>query len=82
VVSKYLGELARHRQILCITHLPQVASCGSHHYFIGKLVERGVTQTTIQNLTSDERIEEVARMLGGQKVTKKAREHARELLTH
>ncbi|MFP6782014.1 MAG: DNA repair protein RecN [Gammaproteobacteria bacterium] len=82
VVSQYLGELARHRQILCITHLPQVASSGSHHYFIGKLVERGVTQTTIQNLTNDERIEEVARMLGGQKVTKKAREHARELLTH
>jgi DNA repair protein RecN (Recombination protein N) len=82
VVSQYLDELATHRQILCITHLPQVASSGSHHYFIGKLVVGGVTQTTIQNLTAEQRIEEIARMLGGQKVTKKARDHARELLTH
>ncbi|MFT4564479.1 MAG: DNA repair protein RecN (Recombination protein N), partial [Gammaproteobacteria bacterium] len=82
VVSKYLQQLAERRQILCITHLPQVASSGSHHFFIGKVVLRGVTETTIQALDSDARIEEIARMLGGVKVTSKARDHARELLAH
>lgn len=82
VVSRYLGELARHRQILCITHLPQVASAGDHHLSIGKIVAGGITQTTVRDLDPDERVEEIARMLGGQKVTQKAREHARELLTH
>ncbi|MGR9091453.1 MAG: DNA repair protein RecN [Gammaproteobacteria bacterium] len=82
VVSRYLGELASHRQILCITHLPQVASAGDHHLSIGKIVAGGITQTTVRDLDPDERVEEVARMLGGQKITQKAREHARELLTH
>ena len=82
VVSKYLQQLAERRQILCITHLPKVASSGSHHYFIGKTVSHGVTETTIKILDHDTRIEEIARMLGGQKVTSKARDHARELLAH
>jgi len=82
VVSRYLGELAERRQILCITHLPQVASAGHHHLSIGKIVASGITETTIRDLDPEERIEEIARMLGGQKITQKAREHARELLTH
>lgn len=82
VVSRYLGELAEHRQILCITHLPQVASAGDHHLSIGKIVAGGITETTVHDLDPDERVEEIARMLGGQKITQKAREHARELLTH
>ena len=81
VVSRYLKELSDRRQILCITHLPQVASSGLQHYFIGKIVAGGITETTIRDLDTDERVEEIARMLGGQKVTKKAREHARELLS-
>ena len=80
VVSEYLRRLADQRQILCITHLPQVASAGDHHFSIGKIVAGGITETTISDLEPDQRIEEVARMLGGQRVTDKAREHARELL--
>ena len=82
VVSEYLRTLAEQRQILCITHLPQVASAGDHHFSIGKIVAGGITETTIRDLEPDQRIEEVARMLGGQRVTEKAREHARELLAH
>lgn len=82
VVSQYLSALAARRQILCITHLAQVASAGDHHLSIGKMVAGGVTETTIRNLGKDERIEEIARMLGGQRITEKALEHARELLMH
>jgi DNA repair protein RecN (Recombination protein N) len=82
VVSKYLRTLAEQRQILCITHLPQVASAGDHHFSIGKIVAGGITETTIRDLEPDQRIEEIARMLGGQRVTEKARAHARELLAH
>lgn len=81
VVSRYLSDLSQRRQILCITHLPQVASAGEHHLSIGKMVVGGITETTIRNLDADDRIEEIARMLGGERITKKAREHARELLT-
>lgn len=81
VVSEYLQHLANKRQILCITHLPQVASAGDHHFSIGKTFTDGITETTITDLEPGQRIEEVARMLGGQRITDKAREHARELLT-
>ncbi len=80
VVSQYLRTLAEQRQILCITHLPQVASAGNHHFAIGKIVASGITETTIRDLKPKERIDEVARMLGGMRITEKAREHARELL--
>ena len=82
VVSQYLRTLAEQRQILCITHLPQVASAGDHHFSIGKIVAGGITETTISDLEPNERIEEVARMLGGMRITEKAREHARELLAN
>ncbi len=82
IVSEYLAALAERRQILCITHLPQVASAGDHHLTIGKIVAGGMTETTISSLAANERIEEIARMLGGQRITEKAREHARELLAN
>lgn len=81
VVSQYLKTLAERRQILCITHLPQVASAGDHHLSIDKMVVGGITETAIRCLDAEQRIEEIARMLGGQRITEKAREHARELLT-
>jgi len=81
IVAQYLNALAEQRQILCITHLPQVASAGDHHLSIGKIVVGGITQTTVRCLDAEERIEEIARMLGGKRITEKAREHARELLT-
>lgn len=80
VVSQYLAALAKRRQILCITHLPQVASAGDHHLSIAKIVARGITETTIRTLVAEERIDEIARMLGGRQITDKARDHARELL--
>jgi DNA repair protein RecN (Recombination protein N) len=81
IVAQYLNALAEQRQILCITHLPQVASAGDHHLSIGKIVAGGITETTVRCLDAEERIEEIARMLGGKRITEKAREHARELLT-
>ena len=79
-VCRYLKTLASHRQILSITHLPQVASGGDQHLFVGKQVAAGVTETSLSTLDDDQRIDEIARMLGGESVTENSRAHARELL--
>ena len=81
IVSRYLRMLAEHRQILSITHLAQVASAGDHHLFVGKHVAKGTTETMLTLLNEDQRIEEVARMLGGEHVTDNSLAHARELLS-
>lgn len=80
VVGKKLLELSRHHQVICITHLPQIARFGSHHFRIIKKVLEGRTTTTIQAMNSEERVHELARMLGGETLTPAAWEHARELL--
>jgi DNA repair protein RecN (Recombination protein N) len=80
VVGRKLAELATHHQVICITHLPQIAKFGAHHFSISKHVLDGRTQTVIQPLSSDERHKEIARMLGGEDITATALEHARELL--
>jgi DNA repair protein RecN (Recombination protein N) len=80
VVGRKLSELARHHQVICITHLPQIAKFGRHHFRISKQVADGRTRTTIHLLSADERTREIARMLGGEKITRVALEHARELL--
>ena len=80
LVGKKLANLARRHQILCITHLPQIAKYGKHHFRIAKTVTKGRTHTTIIPLGPDERVEELARMLGGKTITAKTREHAREML--
>jgi len=80
VVGRKLAELARYHQVVCITHLPQIAKFGRHHYRIAKAVEKGRTRTTITLLDDDGRIEELARMLGGVDITPTTLEHARELL--
>jgi DNA repair protein RecN (Recombination protein N) len=82
MVGKKLEALARHHQILCITHLPQIARYGHHQYRIQKSVSKGRTRTTIIPLDSKARIEEIARMLGGEKITATTREHAREMLNN
>ena len=81
LVGKKLVNLAGHHQILCITHLPQIAKYGHHHLRIVKSVTKGRTRTTLIPLTADERVEELARMLGGKTITAKTRAHAREMLT-
>ena len=80
VVGKKLAALARHHQIVCITHLSQIAKFGDHHYRISKHVSRGRTRTAIEPLAGDDRIEEIARMLGGEAITVATLDHAREIM--
>jgi len=80
VVGKKLAALAKHHQIICITHLPQIAKFGDHHFNISKHVSEGRTKTAINCLSIPERINEIARMLGGEKITQATLDHAREML--
>ncbi|MBW2605432.1 MAG: DNA repair protein RecN [Deltaproteobacteria bacterium] len=80
VVGKKLVALGEHHQIICITHLPQIAKFGDHHFSISKHVSKGRTKTAINCLSAPERINEIARMLGGEKITRATLEHAREML--
>jgi DNA repair protein RecN (Recombination protein N) len=77
-VGDKMRQIARKRQVLCITHLPQVASAASTHFMVSKEVRNGRTVSEICRLDSKERITELARMLGGQ--TKESRRHAEALL--
>ncbi len=80
VVGKKLADLASHHQVICITHLPQIAKFGEQHYRISKHVSQGRTRTSIRLLNDEDRYEEIARMLGGEKITQATLEHAREML--
>ncbi len=80
VVGDKLRSLAGYHQILCITHLPQIASKGKTHFMVEKEVLDGRTRTVISELDHEERVREIARLLGGKKVSQKAVAHARELL--
>lgn len=80
MVGRRLRELGQTRQVLCVTHLPQVASLADHHFRVVKLSDGKTTRTGVAWLNEDERIEELARMLGGVKITKRTRDHAAEML--
>jgi len=80
VVGKKLLDLSAHHQVICITHLPQIARFGTHHFRIIKNIQEGRTATTIQALNFEDRVHELARMLGGETLTPATWEHARELL--
>ncbi|MBF8269052.1 MAG: recombination and repair protein [Gammaproteobacteria bacterium] len=80
IVGKLLHELARQRQVFCVTHLPQVAAQGDQHLLVTKSSTRTTTSTTVQALSAPQRIEEIARMLGGIKITDQSRRHAQEML--
>ena len=80
VVGKKLADLANHHQVICITHLPQIAKFGDRHYRISKHVSQGRTRTSIRLLNDEDRYKEIARMLGGEKITQATLEHAREML--
>ncbi len=79
-VGQQLQVLGKHHQVMCVTHLPQVAAQAKHHLQVSKLTGDKSTRTRIRPLTGDERAEEIARMLGGQKITDSTRRHAREML--
>ena len=81
VVGRQLRELGARSQVLCVTHLAQVAAQGHHHLRVLKLTDGKTTRTTLTELTGQERVQEVARMLGGAQVTEKALAHAREMLS-
>ncbi len=80
IVGQMLRTLGNSRQILCVTHLPQVAAQAMHHLQVTKRSTRKETSTTIAQLGSEERIEEIARMLGGVKITEQTLAHAREMV--
>jgi len=80
IVGRELRALGVRGQVLCVTHLPQVACQAHHHLRVAKLSVERTTRTTLAELDGDERVEELARMLGGVEITAKARAHARDML--
>ncbi len=80
IVGQLLHQLGEHRQVLCVTHLPQVAAQGHHHLQIAKSEHKGEIKTDITSLHEEGRIQEIARMLGGLKITEQTLAHAREMV--
>ena len=80
MVGRRLADLGQSRQVLCVTHLPQVAALAGQHFRIAKVSDGKLTRTTAERLGDDERVEEIARMLGGVEITRKTLDHAREML--
>ncbi len=81
IVGQQLRALAAKRQVLCITHLPQVAALGEHHLRAVKVVRDGATHVEVQRLKKAERVQEIARMLGGIEISKKTIAHAEDMLS-
>jgi DNA repair protein RecN (Recombination protein N) len=79
-VGKKLKALSKSNQVLCVTHLPQIATFADHHYLIEKREAGGRAKTTVRQITGDERTEEVARMLSGAKLTDTSRKHAEQMI--
>ncbi|WAR45863.1 DNA repair protein RecN [Methylomonas rapida] len=80
IVGQKLRRLSRNRQVLCVTHLPQVAAQAHQHLFVAKNQKAAVTSSTVKRLGDEERVQEVARMLGGVTITENTLAHAREML--
>lgn len=80
IVGKLLHSLSDKRQIFCVTHLPQIASQGDHHMQVAKATHAGTTLTRVSELNQEEQIDEIARMLGGVKITEQTLAHAKEML--
>lgn len=81
VVGQKLRALGAERQVLCVTHLPQVAAQGHHHYRVSKAIEADSTHSQVEALDDKARVEELARMLGGVEITREVRANARQLLS-
>ena len=79
-VGKKLKALSRTNQVLCVTHLPQIATFADHHYLLEKKQSSGRTRTSVRKIAGEERTEEVARMLSGAKLTETSRKHAEQML--
>jgi DNA repair protein RecN (Recombination protein N) len=79
-VGRALAELAETHQVLCITHLPQIAAFADTHFRVSKSTRKGRTHTQIERIDAEERVEEIARMAGGEAVSEATRQHARDLM--
>ena len=80
VIGRAIADIAKHRQVLCITHLPQIAALATTHFVVDKAEARGRTpDATVRRLTKAERVDEIARMIGGIKVGGAARRAAAEM---
>ena len=79
-IADKIYQVAQNSQVLCITHLPQVAAVANYQYYISKEVKKGRTETSVQQLSSKERVTEIARMLAGSEITDLTKKHAEELL--
>jgi DNA repair protein RecN (Recombination protein N) len=80
IVGQMLRRLGERHQVMCVTHLPQVAACAEHHFSVAKAERSGKVTSKVERLTTERRVDEVARMLGGLKVTRATRAHAAEML--
>lgn len=79
-VGQKLKEVSRVRQVLCVTHLPQIACLGDAHFYVSKRVVQGRTIACMSKISGEDRVQEMARMLGGDRLTTVTKQHARELL--
>jgi DNA repair protein RecN (Recombination protein N) len=79
-VGQKLKQLSRAQQVLCVTHLPQIAAFADQHFLVEKQERKGTTKTSVRLLSDEERTEEVARMLSGAKLTETSLRHAEQML--
>jgi DNA repair protein RecN (Recombination protein N) len=79
-VGRKLKLLSNNHQVLCVTHQPQIASLADHHFLVQKEMTEGETKVSLTKLDKRSRVEEIARMLTGERITDTARKHAKELL--
>jgi DNA repair protein RecN (Recombination protein N) len=79
-VGRLMKQLGVHRQVLAVTHLPQVAACADHHLLVSKAAAHGQVSSQVRAVESEERVSEIARMLGGEKLSATTLAHAREML--
>jgi DNA repair protein RecN (Recombination protein N) len=75
-----MKKLGQHRQVLAVTHLPQVAACADHHLLVAKAAQADGVVSQVTAITSEHRVSEIARMLGGEKLSETTLAHAREML--
>ncbi len=80
IVGRKLKEVSANHQVICITHLPQIACFGEDHLYVSKKIMKGRTTTSVEKLDDEQKIEEISRMLGGVDVTQTTRKHAREMI--
>jgi len=81
IVGKKLKRLAKDRQVMVITHLPQIAAMSDHHLYVKKTVVKDRTTTEVKNLSAEEKVKEIARMLAGEKITDLSLKHAQEMIS-